>query len=383
MKKKALVLVFSNLKHDARVSRQVQWLSAIIDTTLVCFDADEISGTRVIRIKQTPLTPVRKAWLATLLLFRQFNRAYNVFHDYSFLKKQFRDEHFDLIVANDIDTLPLAFSLSAKSKIIFDAHEYAPRHFENNKVWTFFFQAFNIHLCKTFIPRVDAMLTVGKGLANEYEKEFGIKPVVITNATSYHNLEPSSVSSDKIKLIHHGIVNKSRRLELMIEMMRYLDSRFTLDMILMTSDYASSQTKAYIHQLKQTASEDPRIKILPGVKSHQVVSTIHSYDIGVFIIPPVNFNYANTLPNKLFDFIQARIGVAIGPTPEMADIVTQYQIGVVAESFDPKVLAMKLNSLTTQDISTFKTNSKAAAMNLNAEKNQAIFSDLVTKILNS
>jgi hypothetical protein len=382
MKKKALILVFSNLKHDARVSRQVQWLSVLADTTLVCFDADEIPGIRIVRIKQTPLTLIRKAWLATLLLLRQFNRAYNVFHDYNFLKKQFHDEHFDLIVANDIDTLPLAFSLSSKSKIIFDAHEYAPRHFENNKTWTFFFQPFNVYLCKTFIPRVDAMLTVGKGLANEYEKEFGIKPVVITNATSYHNLEPSNVSSDKIKLIHHGIVNKSRRLELMIEMMRHLDNRFTLDMILMTSDYASSQTKAYIEQLKQTASEDPRVKILAGVRSHQVVSTIHSYDMGVFIIPPVNFNYANTLPNKLFDFIQARLGVAIGPTPEMAAIVREYKIGVVADSFDPKALAAKLNPLTSQDVLSFKKNSKNAAIDLNAEKNQAIFTDRVTKILN-
>jgi hypothetical protein len=382
MKKKALILVFSNLKHDARVSRQVQWLSAIVDTTLVCFDADNIRGIRVIRIKQTSLTLIRKAWLASLLLCRQFNGAYRVFHDYGFLKKQLHDEHFDLIVANDIDTLPLAFSLSSKSKVIFDAHEYAPRHFENNKTWTFFFQRFNVYLCKTFIPRVEAMLTVGKGLADEYEKEFGIKPVVITNATSYHDLEPSNVSPANIKLIHHGIVNKSRRLELMIEMMRHLDNRFTLDMILMTSDYASSQTKAYIEQLKQTASEDPRVKILPGVRSHQVVSTIHSYDMGVFIIPPVNFNYANTLPNKLFDFIQARLGVAIGPTPEMAAIVTEYKIGVVAESFDPKALATKLNSLTSQDILSFKKNSKNAAIDLNAEKNQAIFTDLVIKILN-
>ncbi len=383
MKKKALVLVFSNLKHDARVSRQVQWLSKIADTTVVCFDSDHIPETRIIKIKQTALTPIRKVWLATLLLLTRFRSAYNVFHDYSFLKKEFQNEHFDLIVANDIDTLPLAFLLTSRGKIIFDAHEYAPRHFENNKTWKFFFQPFNIYLCKTFIPRVAAMLTVGGGLAREYEKEFGVKPVVITNATSFHSLEPSKISPNTVRLIHHGIVNKSRRLELMIEMMRHLDDRFTLDMILMTSDYASSQTRTYIDQLKQKANEDARIKILPGVKSHQVVSTIHSYDIGVFIIPPVNFNYANTLPNKLFDFIQARLGIAIGPTPEMAAIVNQYQIGVIADSFDPKALAQKLNALTSEEIFRFKQNANNAAVEVNAEKNQQIFSDLVTKLLNA
>ena len=78
---------------------------------------------------------------------------------------------------------------------------------------------------------------------------------------------------------------------------------------------------------RKNAEADPRIRILPPVKSDDVVYTINQYDIGVFLIPPVNFNYANTLPNKLFDFIQARLGIAIGPTPEMASIVDRYGNG--------------------------------------------------------
>ena len=109
--------------------------------------------------------------------------------------------------------------------------------------------------------------------------------------------------------------------------------------------------------------------------------TINGYDIGVFLIPPVNFNYANTLPNKLFDFIQARLGIAIGPTPEMAAIVNEHQNGVVAENFDPKALADKLNALSQEDIIRFKKNSGAAAKVLNAEKNEVILHGIVEKIL--
>lgn len=378
--KRVLVLVFSNLKHDARVARQVGWLAKKHAVTVVCFDAPDVPGVTVVRVKQTQLNPARKALLGTALLLKAYKTAYNLFHDYAFLKDTLKAK-YDLIVANDIDTLPLAFALQGDAKIIFDAHEYAPRHFENNKIWKTFFQPFYIHLCQKYIPKAAAMLTVGRGLANEYAKAFGVEPVIITNATRYVEIEPSDVQPNRIRLVHHGIANPSRRLELMIEMMKHLDQRFTLDMILMTSDFASEKTKAYIRSFTAEAQKDPRITILPPVKSDDVVHTINQYDIGVFLIPPVNFNYANTLPNKLFDFIQARLAVAIGPTPEMAAIVETHRNGVVAENFEPLALANKLSSLSHSDIVRFKGNSATAARLLNAEKNEVILMDLVQRIL--
>ena len=380
--KNVLVLAFSNLKHDARVSRQVNVLRKGNSLKVVCFDADEIPGVEIIRIKQTSLTLWRKAWMAIFLILRQYRWAYKLFHDYGFLVEKFRGQHFDLIVANDIDTLPLGFNLKEKAKIIFDAHEYAPRHFENSRIWLIFFQPFYLHLCKKFIPKVDGMLTVGRGLATAYEENFGVKPTIITNATRYNEIKSSAPDENKIRLVHHGIANPSRRIELMIEMMDYLDERFTLDMILMTSDYASHQTKTYIKSLKENAARNPRIKILPAVKSDEVVQTINRYDMGVFLIPPVNFNYANTLPNKLFDFIQARLGIAIGPTPEMASIVDHHDLGVVSDDFEAKSLAVKLNNITHQQLLKFKENTNLAARELNAEKNEEIFTNLIDKIIN-
>ncbi|HEU5147277.1 MAG TPA: hypothetical protein VFT90_11210 [Chryseosolibacter sp.] len=378
--KQVLILVFSNLKHDARVARQVGWLAKKYAVTVVCFDAPDWAGVTVVRIKQTQLVLLRKAALGIALLLKTYKTAYRLFHDYAFLKDTLKGK-FDLIIANDVDTLPLAFDLQGKAKIIFDAHEYAPRHFENNKIWKTFFQPFYVHLCKKYIPKTAAMLTVGRGLANEYAKTFGVDPIIITNATRFVDIDPSDVQSNRIRLVHHGIANPSRRLELMVEMMKQLDQRFTLDMILMTSDFASEKTKAYIRSFKAEAERDPRIKILPPVKSEDVVQTINHYDVGVFLIPPVNFNYANTLPNKLFDFIQARLGIAIGPTPEMAAIVETHRNGVVADNFDPKALAEKLNALKQEDVVRFKMNSASAARLLNAEKNEVILNDLVQKIL--
>ena len=66
--KKILVLVFSNLKHDARVMRQISWLQKNHDVTVVCFDAEVTTGVKFIRIRQTKLTLPRKAMLAAALI---------------------------------------------------------------------------------------------------------------------------------------------------------------------------------------------------------------------------------------------------------------------------------------------------------------------------
>jgi hypothetical protein len=378
--KNVLILVFSNLTHDARVSRQVDWLTKRFRTTIVCF-AGERDDAEVIHIHQTKLTLLRKVLLGTALLLRWYSLAFTLFHDYGKTVAELKKRKWDLVVANDIDTLPAAFAVRGNAKVLFDAHEYAPRHFEDKTVWRIFFQPFYLYLCRTFIPRTDGMLTVGKGLADAYAGEFGVDPLIITNAPRYQNILPSPVRPGNIRLVHHGIANASRRLELMIDTMALLDERFTLDMILMTSEYASGQTRKYIDALKQRALKNPRIRILPAVKSNEIVGILNHYDLGVFILPPINFNYANTLPNKLFEFIQARLGIAIGPTPEMANIVNRYNVGVVSKDFTAASLAEKLNSLSHDDVIRFKSNATVAAAELNAEKNEQRLNALLEKII--
>ncbi|MCA6394100.1 MAG: capsular biosynthesis protein, partial [Cytophagales bacterium] len=337
--KRILVISFSDLNHDARVSRQVDFIKDNYLVTVAAYGGQENKGYELIPITKTKFTFAHKLFSSFFLLTRWHGKAYSLLYQLSSIEEALRQKMFDLIIANDVESLPFAFSLKTNAKIIFDAHEYAPRHFEDRLTWRIFFQPFNIHLCKKYIPQVDAMITVGKGLANEYEKNFGVRPTIITNATWYSDIKPSKIVDRKVRLIHHGGSTPSRKLELMIEMMTYLDDRFTLDLMLIVPQLASAKTSNYINTLKQLAANDDRIRFLSPLRSNELVSFLNQYDIGVFLLPPVNFNYANTLPNKLFDFIQARLAIAIGPTPEMAEIVNHYDIGVVAENFTAKALA--------------------------------------------
>lgn len=379
--KKILILAFSDLNHDARVARQVQFLGDHYALSIACFNAPKEWSHEIFLIERIKPKLPQKIVSAFFLLTGLFEWAYQVLYDFPLLRKQLKNQSFDVIIANDIESLPLALKIKKNEKILFDAHEFAPRHFEDKLTWRIFFQRFNRYLCKRYLPKVDEMMTVGKGLAKEYARHYPVNPIVLTNASYYANFSPSPVNKQHIRLIHHGAANPSRQLEIMIEMMEHVEDRFSLDLMLLTPSIANKKTRAYLSKLKQKIEGHPRIKIVPPVKSADVVKFIHAYDMGIFLLPPINFNYANTLPNKFFDFVQARLAIGIGPTPEMEELVHRHGLGVVADNFTAQALALKINALTAEQIEYFKKQSHLVARELSAEKNNIILNHLVTKLL--
>jgi hypothetical protein len=68
--KNVLVLSFSDLKYDARVTRQIKWLSANYKVTVVCFGGrSDLEDINYEVIQQIPLTKIKKLKLTISLPF--------------------------------------------------------------------------------------------------------------------------------------------------------------------------------------------------------------------------------------------------------------------------------------------------------------------------
>jgi glycosyltransferase involved in cell wall biosynthesis len=281
---------------------------------------------------------------------------------------------FDLIVCHHIDLLPLALKIKNHGAVVFDARDYYPEHYEDRFIWKFFIQELNKYLCKKYLPQCDEVITVCDGLAEEYKKFCNIKPKVIQSLPFYHNLTPSTLSKEKIRIIHHGSANASRKIEQMIYMCDYLDERFEVNLMLLPTD------KMYYNKLKLLCKKRQNITMLDTIPQEELVRFSNQYDIGLYLLSPNSFNLKYSLPNKFFEYIQSRLAVAIGPSVEMAKIVRQYDCGVVAENFNPESLAYELNNLSTEKIKYYKYQSHMAAKELNADqtakKLEAIFEPL-------
>jgi len=278
----------------------------------------------------------------------------------------------DVTVANDIATLPFAVELGAP--VVFDAHEHAPSQLADQWVWRTLWAPRVRWLCRRYIPQVSEMLTVGETLADTYEQETGVRPQVVTNAPHYENLAPTPIH-DPVRIVHHGGAQPGRGLEALVRAAAMLEERFTVDFML------TEAWPGFREKLVRLADGDPRIRFPKPQPMHLLAQALNEYDIGAYLLPPLTLNRRYALPNKLFEFIQARLAVAIGPSPEMARVVQSYGCGIVVENFDATTLAAALNALDSESIAAFKRASHAAAAELCAENNEAIVLDAVDTAL--
>jgi len=374
--KTILILAFSNLAVDPRVNRQIRFLRDTYRIIAVGLAHPEVDGVEFI-----PVTKIKRSYPSPLgvlqMLFHRYDDWYwQQMHVLEAFNK-LSNVHADLILANDLQTLPLALKVARGAKVILDAHEYAPRQNEDVLSWRLLIKNYATYLCRKYIPQVHAMMTVCPGIAETYERDTGVKPLVMTSAPDYEDLEPNVMGGNgrRIRLIHHGAAAPSRKIENMIRMMDDLDERFELNFMFVESH------PRYLRHLKRLAEKRSAIRFLPPQPMHQLPRYLNQFDIGVYLLEPTNFNHLHSLPNKFFEFIQARLGVAIGPSPEMARIVREHNLGVISEDFSPKRLAQCLRHLDPKTINFYKSQSHKAAQILSAEKNKELLLDLVKKLL--
>lgn len=374
--KKILIISFTNLNTDARPNRQIKLLKNSYEVHTAGLKSSKYKDIKFFPIKKLsiPQTLIR----LTLLKLRIYEKYYWDALKINFVNfLSYNNYKYDLLIVHEVRVLPLALKIAKGAKIILDAHEYSPENYSDQFLWKFFFKKYFNYLCTKYLRKCDSIITISDRIAEEYNKNFGVRTKVITNASDYVELEPSKVNKESIKLIHHGLTSPSRKLELTIKMMDYLRGKYILDLMLVYSRF----NKIYYNKLKRIARDKNNVKFIAPVAFNKLVNFTNRYDIGVFLLPPTNFNLKYALPNKFFEFIQARLAIAIGPSPEMAKIVRQYNLGVVADDFSAKAMSKAISSLTYEQIMNFKKQSHKYAKKLSSIDNENKIKGIISRLI--
>ena len=368
------IVSLSYIARDARVLRQVAYLSDHYDITVIGFgDAPSqwVGKVDWYNVLGSKLTQRLELWLRIVVTFMGRFLPFVLKFEYAFfpMMRRIKDILFevnaDAYHANDWDTLPLVVPIATQlgAKIVFDAHEYSPG--QQHSALRQFFLAFRAtYFLKRFAQKATRMTTVSPLLAEKYAEVFGLTAQVIMSAPRQQGLLPSSIDADTIHLVHHGGATPRRHLELMIEMMRYANDYYHLHFYLITGQF-----QVYVNELKALAKNvaPERIHFYEPIAPTEITRTINQYDIGIFILKPNTFNHMAALPNKFFDFINAGLAVCISPTPGMASLARQYDFSVISETYEPEEIAQKLNALTPERIMEMKHNAYDASNILNAD----------------
>ena len=354
-----LVLSFSPIASDARVLKQVELLRDQ-HTVTTCGYGPAPDG--VARHIEIPMTAASTALNGRLITARAYMAAYGSMPAVAAARRLLRPEHgnFDVVIANDVEAVPIGQWLRPRAGVHADLHEYSPRLHDENPAWRRRIAPFYGWMCRRFVAKADSATTVGRGLAEAYREYFGIDAQIVTNAAPFADLTPSEVADGgPLRLVHSGAALRNRHLDLLLDAVASSSAGVSLDLLLMPND------PAYIAELRECASA--KVRVLDPVPYDELVTTLNDYDLGVHVLPPVNFNNANALPNKVFDYVQARLGIVVGPTPEMAALAREHAVGVVTKDFTAEALAATLDELTPQRVRELKSAAHAAARELSAE----------------
>lgn len=369
---RVLVISFSDLASDPRVDRQITALLTRHEVTAAGVGPPAHDGVRFVDLNAPPLGLVHGGLGIARLLAHRFDAAYWRHPKNRAIARSLEAVSADVVLVNDLPLLPVALGLGRP--VVLDAHEFAPDELSDRLWWRALIAPYVDWQCRRYLPEVAVMTTVGPAIAAAYADSYGVKAVVVTNAPPYADLAPTPVHAP-IRVMHHGIAQRGRGLEEMLRFAELLDDRFAIDFVL------AGGSARFRKELVARARSNPRVRFPPPVPMRELVQMANGYDIGLFLLPPNNLNRRFALPNKFFEFIQARLAVAIGPSPEMAELVRRHRCGVVAADFAPESLAAELNALDATGIAAFKQASHVAAAELTAERNAAVILGVIDAAL--
>tara|TARA_R100000365_G_C2748490_1_gene80166 strand:- start:3530 stop:4678 length:1149 start_codon:yes stop_codon:yes gene_type:complete len=366
-----LIISFSPIAADARVLKQIAMLREDHTVTTCGYGPHPVGAAHHV---QVPEDLAIWRYPRALVVGRQYSRAYWSNHAIAYAKDALRGRSFDVVLANDVDSVGLALEVPSRFGVHADLHEYSPRQHDEMLRFRLFVRPFVEWMCRRFVARAASWTTVSAGLAREYARVFGFTPEVVTNAAPYVALVPTKVER-QIRVVHSGAALRNRHLaEIIAGVSATPDA--TLDLYLTPND------AGYLAEIRELASSSGgKVSLREPVPYAALARTLNEYDIGVHLLPPVNFNNRWALPNKLFDYVQARLGVIVGPSPEMADYVRRFQIGMVTDDFSAAALTSALETVSPDEVASWKHASHQRARDLSSESQVRVWRAAIDRLV--
>ncbi|QEO13555.1 glycosyltransferase family 4 protein [Agromyces intestinalis] len=366
-----LILSFSPIASDARVLKQVEAFRDEYEVTTCGYGPAPEGVAQHIRIPDDVLHNVLND---RYIRWKTYRLAYWTLWSVAWVRRNVPRQGWDIVLADDVEAVPIALALRPSKGVHADLHEYSPLLHEDWEGWRAKITPYVEWICRTYVTKARSWTTVSGGLAREYERNFGFRPELVTNAAPYVEAEPHPTGAP-IRLVHSGAAMHDRRLDDLVGGVVASSADVTLDL------YLTPNQPAFVEHLRERAAESGgRVVVHDPVPYAQLSETLQRYDVGVHLLAPTNFNNRWALPNKLFDYVQARLGIVIGPSPEMVDVVGRYGLGAVTEGFTPDDLAATLDALTAADVDAWKRASHEHARELSAQTQVEVWKRAIAAI---
>lgn len=256
-----------------------------------------------------------------------------------------------------------------KSLLVYDSHEFEfGRNTERPKWVSYLVVKFERFL----IRRCYQSIMVNETIALEVKKlhDLPVTPIVCRNIAPLTTVDDNVCrkrrdemltsarkSSQTRVIMYHGGVVPGRGIEKIIDCLPYFEDVLFVVLGDGKSDYLSD-LKSKVNFMGQSGN----VLFIPAVPIGILWQYVGAADVGMVNIENASLSYYYSLPNKLFENVQAETPVVGSNFPEIAKIVEGYRIGLVCKSDSTKEIVFTVNNILSDKVlySTLKENLKEA-----------------------
>jgi glycosyltransferase involved in cell wall biosynthesis len=263
-----------------------------------------------------------------------FNKGFLFYAEYNLRLFFFLlSKSMDGVCAIDLDTsIPCLFVSKLKGiPRIYDAHEYFTELKEVRtrplvkKVWS---------LVERFtLSNYDHCYTVSQGLADEFEKRFGKKFVVIRNLPVLQS-SPPDIKREKF-LVFQGAVNEARGFEYLIPAMKSIP----YPLVVCGDGNFMEKLKSLIRENDVEAKVELKGMMLP----EELRTVANRASLGLGFAEKEGINQFFALPNKFLEYMHAGLPQIAMNFPEYQRINEQHKVAVLVDDLNVETIALTIN----------------------------------------
>lgn len=334
--KKIIVTVTNDLTSDQRVHKVCRTLhNAGYDVFLI---GRKLSNSKPLN-RSYRTKRISLLFNKGVLFYAEFNLR--LFFVLLFYKK-------DVLLANDLDTLLPNYLISKLQikKLVYDSHELFSEIPElvnkpfTKKVWR--------SLERRVLPKLKNTYTVSNSIADYYDKKHQTKFKVIRNLPlMIRTISKGNFSFDhkgeKI-ILYQGALNIGRGLELIINTMPFISNCI---LVIIGNGDIIKNLKSYVKNINLVK----KVRFLESLTPNELQKITPLANIGISIEEDLGLNYRFSLPNKIFDYINAEVPILVSNLPEMRKIIDTHKVGEIVKDRSPQKLALQIKELLKKDYS--------------------------------
>ena len=272
---------------------------------------------------------------------------------------------FDIVHANDFDTLPAAALLARawRACLIYDTHElYTSQELDPPRVHRLVAGALEGVLAR----RCNGVVTVCEPIARELERRLRLPrmPAVVLNCPEQVEVPSRKEDIPPLRVVYQGAMGPGRPLDDLLVAMEHAEG------VLLTIRVIATPLDALQREVAQRGLED-RVTVADPVPPDRLVEALAEFDAGLIINRPVTLNDEYVLPNKLFEYMMAGVVPVVPRLPALTPIVEGERVGVTFEPARPDAAGAVLSELAADQARVHELAAsarRAAGERYNAER---------------